>query len=231
MSSRFKEVIIGSETHQIPLPGASAPWGEELSDLLDALVNAINIVQGPQDIQETSATILNTSGVKEITGLNFDTSQLRSVEISYNLSRTINKAVTDIPTGTSIQTITCSDEHDLFTGDLISIASSNSTPSIDGIYTITKIDANTFSIDYGVITVTVAGTSAIFPVDLVESGTWLANYSTQGWKMTEYGVSVGAGKVVFDIGSSGQATYSPVVLEGTTHVGLFKFIAKALLNS
>lgn len=231
MAGRFKSVTVGNETHNLPLAGSSAPWGEELSDLIDALVNAVNIVQGPQDIQETAATILNTAGAKDITGLAFNTSTIRSVEISYNVSRKITKAIADIPTGTGVQTITCTDDHDLFTGQSITIASSNSTPSIDGVYTITKTGAKTFTIDYGATTVTVAGTAGSFDVELLESGIWLANYGLQGWEMTEYGNNVGAAKVVFDIGASGQATYNPTVLEGTGHVGLVKFIAKALLDS
>lgn len=231
MSGRFKEVTVGNETYQLPLAGASASWGEELSDLIDAMVNALNIVQGPQDIQETAATILNTSGAKDITGLAFNTSTLRSAEISYNLSRKITKAIADIPTGTGVQTITCDDEHNLFTGQTITIASSNSTPSIDGVYTITKTGAKTFTIDYGAVTVTVAGTSGAFDVELLENGTWYVNYGLQGFSMVLIGDDVGAAKVELDIGDSGQATYNPTVLEGTGHVGLIKFIAKALLDS
>jgi len=231
MTDRFKDVTIGSESYKLPLSGASAPWGEELSDLIDAMVDAINVVQGPQDIQETSATVLNTSGAKDITGLAFNTTTIRSVEISYNLSREITKAISTIPTGTGVQTITFTDDHNLFTGDTMTIAASNSTPAIDGVYIVTKTGAKTVTINYGAVTVTVAGTSATVAVQLVESGTWLANYGSQGWGMTEYGVNAGAAKVVFDISASGQATYNPTVLEGTGHVGLIKFIAKALLDS
>lgn len=231
MSGRFKDVTVGNESYQLPLAGASASWGEELSDLIDALVNAINIVQGPQDIQETAATILNTSGLKDITGLAFNTSTLRSAEISYNLSRKTTKAISAIPTGTGVIQIDCSDVHDLFTGDSITIASSNSTPSIDGVYTVTKVDANSFTIDIGATNVTVAGTSGDFDVELVESGVWQLNYGQQGFAMTLSGVDVGNAQVLLDITSSGQAQYNPTVLEGTGHVGLIKFVAKALLDS
>lgn len=231
MSGRFKEVTIGNETYQLPLPGASAPWGEEFSDLIDALVNGLQIVQGPQDIQETSATILNTSGAKNITGLAFNTSTIRSVEISYNLSREITKTISTIPTGTGVIQITTSDKHDLFTGDILTIDGSNSTPSINGTYTITRVDDNNFTIDIGAVQVTIAGTTGTFLVQLIESGTIIANYGIQGWSFTQFGDNIGSAKVVFDIGSSGQATYNPAVLEGTGHVGLVKFIAKALLDT
>ena len=231
MAGRFKPITIGNETYNLPLSGSSAPWGEELSDLIEALANGLSIVQGPQDISESSATILNTAGEKDITGLAFNSAEVRSIEISYNISRKITKAVSIIPTGTGVQTITCTDDHDLFTGDMVTIAASNSTPAIDGVYTITKTGAKTFTIDYGATTVTVAGTSATFEVELIESGTLLANYGLQGWNLAQYGVDIGASKTIIDIDSSGQGTYTPTVIEGTSHTGLIKFIAKALLDT
>ena len=231
MAGRFKEVTVGNETYQLPLSGSGAPWGEELSDLINALVNAMNIVQGPQDIQETSATVLNTSGLKDITGLAFNVSTLRSAEISYNLSRKTTKAISAIPTGTGVIQIDCLTTHDLFTGDSITISDSDSTPAIDGVYVVTKINANSFTIDIGVASVTVAGIAGAFDVQLVESGVWQLNYGQQGFSMSLSGVDIGAAQVVLDITSSGQAQYNPVVLEGTGHVGLIKFVAKALLDS
>lgn len=53
-------------------------------------------------------------------------------------------------------TVVSCTSHGLLTGNEIVISGSNSTPSIDGIYTITKIDADTFSIP---VNVTVAGTA------------------------------------------------------------------------
>lgn len=53
-------------------------------------------------------------------------------------------------------TVVTSASHGLTTGNTIVISGSNSTPIIDGIYTITRIDANTFSIP---VNVTIAGTS------------------------------------------------------------------------
>ena len=231
MAGRFKDVTVGNETYQLPLAGASAPWGEELSDLIDAMVDSLNITQGPQDIQETASTVLNIAGAKDITGLAFSTSTIRSVEISYNLSRQVTKAISDIPTGTGVQTITVSTVHDLYTGDNITISASDSIPVIDGVYPVTRIDSTTFSIDYGATVVGTPGTSGAFNVELLESGVWMANYGQQGWSMTEIGVNVGMAQVEFDITSSGQATYNPTVLTGTGHVGLVKFIAKALLDS
>jgi hypothetical protein len=228
MAGRFKTVTIGSETYQLPQAGASPPWGEELSALIEAMIASINTTNGAADITETSAVILNTSGVKDIQGLAFDPVIVRSGEISYSLVRTITKAITDIPTGTGTIQITCSDKHDLFTGDSTTIAASNSTPSINGTYVITKISDYIFQITIPT-PVTVAGTSATTSVQLVESGTLLINQGQQGWSMTR--IREGDALVDIDFTSGGQAQYNPTILQGTSHVGLMKFVAKALLNT
>lgn len=229
MSGRFKTVTVGSQTFFLPLQGAGSPWGEELSDLIDAMVDALAIVQGPSDITETSSIILNTSGAKDIAGLAFSTSTVRSAEITYNLSRTITKAISAIPTGTGVIQIDCSDLHNLFTGDSITISGTNSTPAIDAVYTVTYVDANSFSINIGATVVSVAGTAGAFNVELVESGTLNINYGQQGWQVVR--MTNGDALVSIDFTASGQAQYNPTVLEGTVHSGLIKFVAKALLDS
>ena len=228
MAGRFTTVTIGSETHQIPLQGSDAPWGEELSALLEAMVDSINITNGASDITETSTVLLNTSGTKNVTGLAFNPATVRSAEISYNISRSIIKAISTIPTGSGSIQIDCTDKHDLFNGDTITIASSNSTPSIDGTYTITKVNDNSFTITIA-SPVTVAGTTGSFTVQLVESGTMIANYGQQGWNVARF--KEGDAQVPIDFTSGGQAQYTPVVLEGTSHSGLIKFVAKALLST
>ena len=49
--------------------------------------------------------------------------------------------------------------HNLLNGDSIVVSNSNSTPSIDGVYQITYVSANQFTIP---VNVTIAGTSAVF---------------------------------------------------------------------
>jgi hypothetical protein len=56
-------------------------------------------------------------------------------------------------------TVITANSHGLLNGDRIIISNSNSTPSIDGVYQIAYLTANTFSIP---VNVTVAGTSAAF---------------------------------------------------------------------
>ena len=229
MAGNFKTVTIGGNTYQLPLSGSNPPWGEQLEDLLDAMVDAINLTQGSQDITETSASLSNTSGLKNVLGLGFDSNVTRSAEISYNITRSIIKTISAIPAGTGVITITCSDKHDLFTGDIITIANSNSSVVIDGVHTVTKLTDNTFSIDIGASVIATPGTSATFTTQLVESGTLLLNYGQQGWGYARF--SVGDSKVDLSVTSAGLVQYNPVVLEGSSHSGLMKFIAKALLST
>lgn len=229
MAGRFKDVTISSETYKIPLQGADAPWGEELSDLLNAMVEVLNLTSGPSDITETSATILNTAGIKSIVGLAFNPNTVRSAEISYNFDRLITKTISAIPTGTGVIQIDSLDNHNLFTGDQIVIINSDSTPSIDGTYTVTYVDDNSISIDIGIIEVLVAGASGTFNVQLIESGVLVVNYGLQGWNLARF--HTGDAMVDIDISATGQATYNPTILDGINHDGTMKFIAKALLSA
>ena len=77
---------------------------------------------------------------------------------------------------------------------------------------------------------TVGGNTGTCSVQLVESGTLLINYGTQGWNLDREGSDRKA-FVDIDFTSGGQAQYNPTVLEGSSHSGLIKFIAKALLNT
>jgi len=226
-----KQITIGTETYNLPESGENPPWGEELSDIIEALSESVNTIQGPNDITETSISLLNTSGAKNITGLAFNPSQVRSVEISYNISRTITKTISTIPTGTGVIQLDCTTAHNLFTGDTFTISGSNSTPSIDGVYTITKIDSDSFTIDIGSTNITVAGTSGTFPVELVESGIILVNYGQQGWAFSQERVDNPSALVELSVLSTGQFQYNPTVLTGASYVGVMKFMAKALITT
>lgn len=65
----------------------------------------------------------------------------------------------------AVSTVITSATHGLSTGNVITIAGSNSTPSINGSFNVTVLSANTFSIP---VTVTVAGTV----------GSWVTNNAT-----------------------------------------------------
>lgn len=81
-------VTINGETYNIPSMGENPPWGEELHDLLNALVTSVNSLQGSADIALTSFTIANNqSSVANVTGASWDTSQVRSSIMTYSVYR------------------------------------------------------------------------------------------------------------------------------------------------
>jgi hypothetical protein len=60
-------------------------------------------------------------------------------------------------------TVITSAAHGLSTGNIINISNSNSTPSVDGLYTVTVVNANTFTIP---VNVNVAGTTGSWEYDV-----------------------------------------------------------------
>ena len=85
------QVTLNGETFQIPIQGQNPAWGEQLTDLLQALVNAANSASGPADILLTSFNVSNNvASPTNITGAAFDTSQVRSFIMQYDLYRSTN---------------------------------------------------------------------------------------------------------------------------------------------
>lgn len=88
-----KTLTIGSETFEIPDEGDNGNYGEEVSDYLEAVADALGTVQQPNDIPVSSGTILNDITVATpISGFAFDTSEVISIFCEYRISRT-----TDVP--------------------------------------------------------------------------------------------------------------------------------------
>lgn len=81
-------VNINGTTYSIPTQGQSPPWGEDLTALLEALVDAVNSTTGSADILLTSFNVANSVAVAaNVTGASFDSSQVRSAIISYSAYR------------------------------------------------------------------------------------------------------------------------------------------------
>lgn len=74
-----------------------------------------------------------------------------------DISPLSSPTITAIGTGTAL--VTTSAAHGLVNGNQIVICNSDSTPSIDGVYEITRVNATQFTVP---VTVTVAGTSAVY---------------------------------------------------------------------
>jgi len=214
-----KTVTIGQNEHELPQQGENPAWGEDLSDIIEDLIDNINNIAGPYDILETSNTILNTAGEKDVTGAYFDPTKVREFVFTYTVSRTTTKAISDVTDlGGGFVQVT-SDEHSLQTGDAIVISGSG---VIDGAKTVTEIVSTTE------FKVAGSGSSSAgsFDAELVESGEIEGNHGQQGWTLV-HSVN-GDAKILLDINVDGFFKYTPTVLGGTAHSGIIKYIAKSL---
>lgn len=87
------QVTISGSTYSIPNQGQSPPWGEDLSDLLSAMVSLLTSLQGSFDVVTTAFGIVNNQATPaNVTGLSFNTSQVRSAIISYSAYRSTNSS-------------------------------------------------------------------------------------------------------------------------------------------
>lgn len=86
-----KKVTIGTTTYNLPTEGSSPAWGEDMSAIIQALIDVANNSQGPNDILESSATIANSGTFPaQIPGFYFDPSTVRSFVAEYTISRKID---------------------------------------------------------------------------------------------------------------------------------------------
>lgn len=82
-------VTINGSSYSLPNQGDSAPWGDDLSDIILALIAVSNDILGTADILTTSFNIANNqSSAANVNGLSFNTSLVRSAIIQYSLYRT-----------------------------------------------------------------------------------------------------------------------------------------------
>lgn len=79
-------VVIDGTTYNLPTQGQNPAWGDDLSDIIVALVAVANSTTGPGDIQTTTFVIPNnqTSPIA-VTALFFDQSTIRSAQIDYSI--------------------------------------------------------------------------------------------------------------------------------------------------
>lgn len=83
-----KTVTVNGTNFTLNQQGDNPPWGENLSDLIEALVEVANSVAGPNDILTTSFDLANNiSSATNVTGLQFSTAAVRSAIINYSLYR------------------------------------------------------------------------------------------------------------------------------------------------
>jgi len=66
-------------------------WGEEATAWAEAVTNALNSVQGPNDILLATATLLNNQPTPvNVTNLSFNTSDVLSFEVDFFITRIFN---------------------------------------------------------------------------------------------------------------------------------------------
>jgi hypothetical protein len=229
-------INIGNNSFSLPKQGeapndkgSKRAWGENLSDIIQALTDIVNTLQGPDDIPESAENLLNTAGAKEIVSFHFDSNSVRSFEASYNISRKITKKIVSWSGDGAFITVTVDTIHNLRNGDVVTISGVGNV-AVDGVRTITKLNTTQFKFS----SATIGSASSLdgsMIVELLEAGTLIGRYGLQGWELSQ--TYVGDSQVEFDVNGSGTVTYNPVVLLGKagTYSGLIKFLAKSILNN
>lgn len=82
-------VVIGSTTYNCPNQGQNPAWGNDLSDIIQALAAVANNVQGPGDILSTTFPVANNVvSASNITGLAFNSSVVQGAIVQYSIYRT-----------------------------------------------------------------------------------------------------------------------------------------------
>ena len=177
------------------------------------------------DIPLTTISLNNTGLLTSLSGISFDHTLVSSTEVSYKIIRSITKESNHIIGGVSSVTIEFPYNHDLFTGDKVVISGSNTSPSIDGTHTITKVNNTSFSIT--VSTSTSSGSLANCLVSLKEYGSLTLDYADD-WYVTR--TSRGKAKVDLDFTSAGQCEYIATAMSGINYSGTIVLSSKMILE-
>ncbi len=90
-------VIIGNKSFEIPDPGETEGWGEDTTDYLIAIADALTTVQGPNDILQTTAPIANNvTTPTPISGFAFSTANVLSISSEYFITRTFDNGTSTV---------------------------------------------------------------------------------------------------------------------------------------
>ena len=89
-TNKFRLITIGNQTFKLPIDGRGN-WGEEATAILEALAEASQLIQGPNDVLLSTANLTNNQTVLENLGnLTFNTGQVLGVQIDFFIRRTYN---------------------------------------------------------------------------------------------------------------------------------------------
>lgn len=83
-----KSITLSGSTYNLPQQNDNAPWGEDLSDLIEAIATVVESLSGTGDILTRNFTVANNqSSAANITGLTFDVAVVRSAVVTYSIYR------------------------------------------------------------------------------------------------------------------------------------------------
>lgn len=92
-----KNVQIGSNPHIIPEQGDNPDWGENTTDWMIDVTDALANVQGPNDILITTTTLNNNQSTPaNISGLVFNTGDVQAVKIEFLIIRIFDSGSTTL---------------------------------------------------------------------------------------------------------------------------------------
>lgn len=84
-----KTLTIGSQDFDVPIQGDNPDYGETLTDFFEAIADALESVQGPDDILLTTSNIANNqSSAASISGFLFSSTTVKSFIAEYYIERT-----------------------------------------------------------------------------------------------------------------------------------------------
>lgn len=89
-TNKFRLITIGNQTFKLPIDGRGN-WGEETTAILDALAEASQLIQGPNDILLSTANLVNNQTTPAALGnLTFNTGQVLGIQVDFFIRRTYN---------------------------------------------------------------------------------------------------------------------------------------------
>jgi hypothetical protein len=92
-----RNLQIGNDIYPFPDEGENPSYGEDVTEWAQAVTDALENVQGPNDILLSSATLNNNQTTYEdVNGLVFNTGEVQAIEIDYFVVRTYDAGVTVI---------------------------------------------------------------------------------------------------------------------------------------
>jgi hypothetical protein len=89
-TNKFRLITIGNQTFKLPIDGRGN-WGEEATAILEALAEASQLIQGPNDVLLSTANLENNqTSLENLGNLTFNTGQVLGVQIDFFIRRTYN---------------------------------------------------------------------------------------------------------------------------------------------